>query len=245
VHREGIFAVSVLAVDRVDPYNATNRMAALRADMEEVERRNPAGVLVIGSPARLAAGMYAGDGHGERCQWNFLHLSGVATWTEHTDTNSFPGQVGAQWMTNGVGDGRFDSINLKNRHWKRPVAAIDFAWPTVNKVVLTNLPITNAFYGARQFLDATEDALFRAYMLRNLARRQGSPRALQASVHGTLWNAIAVDGTNSSPPSVRQRAAAIGYSFVWDRNNVLLPRVNNTWLYSNVEPNIIQWLGVD
>lgn len=214
-------------------WNDPRRLEQIRAQMEWVESKAPDCVVTVGNLARLAAGFEAMDGHARRCEWSFLHLSGHADFGEFTDNVDY-GIAGGSWLSNRIGDGRYDKVNPADRVRKRPVFSIDAAFPHINT--------SHVSAGVQIWPQRTELQVLQSYFERNLAYRRGqTPLPKEVYMHGSgtlLWTPFYRD-------RIQTEAVAGGYSFLYDERGVNRLGRLTRFVYSGSEPYLWYLDGPD
>lgn len=205
-------------------WNDSRRLEQIKLQMEWVEAQAPDCVITVGNLARLAAGFESMDGHDRRCEWSFLHLSGHANFDEFTDKVDY-GVSGGSWLSNRIGDGRFDHVNPAARVRKRPVFSIDAAFPHVNA--------THVSGGFQIWPPRTELQVLQTYFERNLAYRRGQltlPKEVYMHGSGTLlWTPYYRD-------RIQEAALNRGFNFIYDeRGSNRFGRLTR-FVYSGSEP---------
>ncbi|MBL9126366.1 MAG: hypothetical protein JNL97_01905 [Verrucomicrobiales bacterium] len=157
VEKEGRFAVQWVYVPRVEHWTSSNRVSSVMALLAEVQRRDPAAVMLWGSVGWIGTGSYDPDGHGPRVAWTDVPFaSDHRTWTDTRDFGiSYPLDLGR----NAAGDGRFDQTfdGQASIRARRSVGRVDFS----------------GLKSTRAVSDVGEDAAMEDYLRRNLAYRRG------------------------------------------------------------------------
>lgn len=237
VRSEDRFSVYVETATHCE-MDSSFRKALLWTDWRKVEDLSPDCVLVVGSPARLAAGFDSADGHEQRCEWSFLHLAGHAIQSEMTDTKDYTPNSGA-WLSNVKNDGRYDVLNPKNRPRKRLVFSIDFEDPYVRPGQLFSA--SQPLAGEQTWPTRTADSLLAGYFRRNIAERNALNVSREVYMHGSgtlLWH---LDFRNL----LASVAPAEGLKFVYDQFGIMRFDRKTLFKYGGSEPSLWNVDGYD